>query len=225
MIERAASGKYDRTTRVDYEILTITADDLSCSIDNSMRSWYSAGDARHLVHPGQMAIRVAVCTTVVICGLVLPGRTQRNGPAFQLAQRLGPCGWMGVPVRPMTPAFAASLGMAESYGAIFDQPEPKSPAAKAGIQAGDVLTAINGSPVMRSSDVAMMISAMAPGSTVYLNTFRNRQMIKVSLILDSGTCVNERTSGASPVGAQSPGLVVQVDEQHPDIGGSHHQGR
>jgi serine protease Do len=116
----------------------------------------------------------------------------------------------------MTPAFAASLGMAESYGAIFDQPEPKSPAEKAGIQAGDVLTTINGSPVMRSSDVAVMISAMAPGSTVYLNTFRNRQMIKVSLILDSGTCVNERTSAPRPVDAQSPGLVAQVDGQHPD---------
>jgi serine protease Do len=106
--------------------------------------------------------------------------------------------------------------MAGSYGAIFDQPEPKSPAEKAGIQAGDVLTTINGSPVMRSSDVAVMVSAMAPGSTVYLNTFRNRQMIKVSLILDSGTCVNERTSAPRPVDVQSPGLVVQVDGQHPD---------
>ena len=41
------------------------------------------------------------------------------------------CGWMGVEVRPMTAAFAASLGMAVPYGAISDQPEPGSPAGAA----------------------------------------------------------------------------------------------
>jgi serine protease Do len=90
----------------------------------------------------------------------------------------------------LTQAFAASLGMAVPYGAIFDRPEPGSPAANADIQAGDVLTSINGSPVMLFSDVAAMISMMAPGSLVYLNTFRN-QMIKVSLVLGTGNCVNE----------------------------------
>jgi serine protease Do len=62
---------------------------------------------------------------------------------------------MGVEVRPMTAAFAASLGMAVPYGAIFDQPEPGSPAANAHIEQGDVLTAINGSPLMRSNDLEL----------------------------------------------------------------------
>jgi S1-C subfamily serine protease len=52
------------------------------------------------------------------------------------------CGWMGVQVSPMTSAFAESLGMAEPYGAIFDRPEPGSPAATAGIEQGDVRTAL-----------------------------------------------------------------------------------
>jgi membrane-associated protease RseP (regulator of RpoE activity) len=69
-------------------------------------------------------------------------------------KRIDLCGWMGVAVSPMTAAFAQSLGMAEPYGAIFDRPEPGSPAATAGIEQGDVLTAINGSPLMRSSDFA-----------------------------------------------------------------------
>ena len=57
------------------------------------------------------------------------------------------CGWMGVRVSPMTAAFAESLGMAQPYGAIFDQPEAGSPAAAAGIEQGDVLTAINAAAV------------------------------------------------------------------------------
>ena len=143
-----------------------------------------------------MPSTAATCVTVLICGLTLLGQTQSTEPLVLHVQSVGGCGWMGAQVRPMTRAFAASLGMATPYGAIFDQPEPGSPAANAGIQASDVLTSINGSPVMLSSDVPAMISAMAPGSVVYLNTFRNRQMIKVSLILGSGDCAKKLIGGA-----------------------------
>ena len=102
------------------------------------------------------------------------------------------CGWVGVGVAPMTKAFAESLGMVETYGAIFDHPEPGSPAERAGIEQGDVLTAINGSPLIRSSDFAKIISAMAPGTTVYFDTSRNGEAMQVRLILGSAQC---RTSG------------------------------
>jgi serine protease Do len=98
------------------------------------------------------------------------------------------CGWMGVAVSPITPAFAESLGMAEPYGGIFGRPEPGSPAATAGIEQGDVLTAINGSPLMRSSDFAEIISMMAPGTTVYLDTRRDGDAMQVKLILGSAKC-------------------------------------
>lgn len=98
------------------------------------------------------------------------------------------CGWIGVGVSPMTTAFAESLGMVEPYGAIFDQPEPGSPAAAAHIEQGDVLTTINGNPLMRASDLAPIISAMAPGASLYLYTWRNGQPRQVTLILDSAPC-------------------------------------
>ena len=159
--------------------------------------------ANHLCCLGAPAVKLgcvsstaATFVTGLICGLTLPGQTQGTRSLVLPVQGLNGCGWMGVQVRPMTRAFAASLGMAVPYGAIFDEPEPGSPAANAGIQAYDVLTSINGSPVTLSSDVPAMISAMAPGSVVYLNTFRNGQMIKVSLVLGSGDCVNELVGGA-----------------------------
>ena len=98
------------------------------------------------------------------------------------------CGWIGVAVSPMTAAFAESLGMTERYGAIFDGPEPGSPAAKAGIEQGDALTAVNGRPLMRSSDFAGIISMMAPGASVYLDTWRNGEAMQVKLIIGSAQC-------------------------------------
>jgi S1-C subfamily serine protease len=103
-----------------------------------------------------------------------------------------PCGWIGVGVSPMTTAFAESLGMAEPYGAIFDRPEPGSPAADAHIEQGDVLTAINGAPLMRAADFAGIISAMAAGTPVYLSTRRDGQLREVMLVLGSAPC---RTGG------------------------------
>jgi serine protease Do len=95
----------------------------------------------------------------------------------QQEQNNGICGWIGVQVKPITAAFANSLGMAEPYGAIFDQPEPGSPAASAGIDKDDVVAAINGSPVMRSSEFAQNIADMALDSPVYLP---NGAMAKIS---------------------------------------------
>jgi serine protease Do len=62
----------------------------------------------------------------------------------------------------MTAAFAESLGMPEIYGAIFKRPRPGGPAAAAGIEAGDVITTINGSPLMNWRDFAPTISMMRP---------------------------------------------------------------
>ncbi len=140
-------------------------------------------------------MRIAIGATILICGFALAGQTLPAAPAVQLAQASDACGWIGVAVTPMTRAFAESLGMAEPYGAIFGQPEPGSPAAHARIEAGDVITAINGSPVMRSADFATMISAMAPGSTVYLTTFRDGQMIELQVMLGSGKCPSGQRGG------------------------------
>lgn len=98
------------------------------------------------------------------------------------------CGWIGVRVSPMTKPFAVSLGMTELYGAILDRPQPGSPAALAKIEAGDVLTEINGEPLRGWRDFSPIISAMAPGTSVYLNTYRDGQLIMVTVTLGSSRC-------------------------------------
>jgi hypothetical protein len=122
----------------------------------------------------------------------LPGSSDKTNPTRLVAQHSeegGPiCGWIGVEVRPMTRPFADSLGMTELYGAIFDRPQPDGPAAQAKIQAGDVLTAINGSALVSSSDFIPTISAMAPGTDVDLTTYRDGQLIEVKVTLGSYAC-------------------------------------
>jgi len=88
-------------------------------------------------------VRIAIYTTVLVCAFVLPDQTRPMGAIAQHKQQAPAfCGWIGVRVSPMTTAFADSLGMVEPYGAIFGQPKSDSPAAQAGIEAGDVITAL-----------------------------------------------------------------------------------
>ena len=78
----------------------------------------------------------------MLCGAaLLPFAARAQQPPTSLF-----CSSIGVKVGPMTAAVADSLGMTERYGAVFRRPRSGGPAAMAGIEAFDVVTAINGAP-------------------------------------------------------------------------------
>jgi predicted metalloprotease with PDZ domain len=142
-------------------------------------------------------MRVAIGAFALFCGMALLGEPLALATPAQ-AQATDPCGWIGVAVGPMTSAFAASLGMVEPYGAIFEQPEPGSPAAHAGIQAGDVIVSINGTNIEKVGDFAKIIAEMAPETIVHLATFRDGQRMERHVMLGSGRCPRTQ-HGSLPV--------------------------
>jgi serine protease Do len=92
-------------------------------------------------------------------------------------------GWLGVQIQPVTPDIAESLGLKRAEGALVAEPQPDSPATKAGIKAGDVITAVNGQDVKGANDLARKVAEMAPGATADLTVMRNneQQSVKVTL--------------------------------------------
>jgi serine protease Do len=99
-------------------------------------------------------------------------------------------GWLGVQVQPVTSDIADSLGLKEARGAIVDNPQDGSPAAKAGIEAGDVITAVNGTAIKDSRDLARTIATLAPGTSVKLDVVHKGDSKTVTLAL--GELPNER---------------------------------
>ena len=110
-------------------------------------------------------------------------------------------GWLGVQVQPVTAEIADSLGLKEARGAIVDNPQDGSPAAKAGIEAGDVITAVNGTAIKDSRDLARTIATLAPGTSVKIDVVHKGDTKTVTLAL--GELPNERQAKADDGKAQS----------------------
>jgi serine protease Do len=69
----------------------------------------------------------------------------------------------------VTAEIADSLGLKKTGGALVAEPQPNGPAVNAGIEAGDVITAVDGHDVKDARDLAKKIGVKAPNSTVKLS--------------------------------------------------------
>jgi serine protease Do len=92
-------------------------------------------------------------------------------------------GWIGVQIQPVTPDIADSLGLKKAEGALVAEPQANGPAAKAGIESGDVITQVNGETVKDARELARTIGGLAPGTAVKLDVLHKGQDKVVNLTL------------------------------------------
>jgi serine protease Do len=81
-------------------------------------------------------------------------------------------GWLGVEMQPLSPALASAIGHPNATGVIIDRVEKNSPAAKAELKQGDVITAFNGQPIKGPRDLAVDVANVKEGSTAKLTFWR-----------------------------------------------------
>lgn len=92
-------------------------------------------------------------------------------------------GWLGVSIQPITDDIAAAIGLDKPTGALIANVTEDTPAAKAGIQRGDVVTAVNGSTVESPRDLTRLVATAKPGSTVTIALLRGGQPTEISVTL------------------------------------------
>jgi serine protease Do len=113
----------------------------------------------------------------------IPANTVKNVVAQLKDKGSVSRGWIGVQIQPVTPEIADSLGMKKAEGALVAEPQANGPAAKAGIESGDVITTVNGEAVKDARELARTIGGLAPGSAVKLGVLHKGQDKVVSLSL------------------------------------------
>ena len=91
---------------------------------------------------------------------------------------------LGVSVQPITADLASSLGLSDVRGALINQVEPGSPAERAGLRQGDVITEVQGRSVADGNELRNAISNTAPGTGVAIKIVRDGRTSDVSAKLE-----------------------------------------
>jgi len=93
-------------------------------------------------------------------------------------------GYLGVYVKPVTPQIARLNGLKEPQGALVESvTDPESPAARAGLQTGDIIVEIDGEPVRDSRDLTRRVASLEVGRTVRVKYIRDGREYTTSVKL------------------------------------------
>lgn len=111
---------------------------------------------------------------------------------------------LGVTVQDLTQPLADSFGLKRPDGALISGVSPDSAAAKAGLKSGDVVTAVNGEPIVRSGELSSRIGLSTPGEQVTLTVWRDKQPREIAATLGK---IEPEGRQAAAAGAVEPGKL------------------
>lgn len=118
-------------------------------------------------------------------------------------------GRIGVVIQSVTQDLAESFGMKAPKGAIVSQVEKDGPAAKAGLQEGDIITAVNGKAIDDSVDMPVIIGSMAPGSIAKLSIIRNNKDMTLDVKVEEAPNESASSNASKTAAANKLGVTVR----------------
>jgi serine protease Do len=121
-----------------------------------------------------------------------------------------PRGYLGVNIQPVTQDMADSLGLKSAKGAIVAEAMSGTPAADAGLKAGDVITKLNGQVVDDASDLTRRIGSFKPSDKVELTYLRDGAEKTASITLADQKNQTVAKADGSPVKDQGAQLGIQI---------------
>jgi serine protease Do len=119
-------------------------------------------------------------------------------------------GYLGVGIQPVTDDIASALGLPKNHGEIVGRVEPGYPAARAGIQQGDVIVRVNNIDITPDNTLSFIVANLPIGSKVPIDLYRRGQKVSIVAIV-----------GERPPEEQLAGTLGGGDS---DDGGSSDQG-
>jgi serine protease Do len=116
---------------------------------------------------------------------------------------------LGVTVQDLTQTLADSFGLKKPDGALVSKVAADSAAAAAGLKAGDVITEVNGEPIVRSGALSSLIGLSAPGERVKLKVWRDHTAREIDAKLGGAEAGDTQLADAGGT-AQGPQLGLAL---------------
>ena len=118
-------------------------------------------------------------------------------------------GYLGVTIQSLDPDVAKAFGLEQGGGALVGDVRTGSPAAKAGLQRGDIILGLDGKPVDESGNLSLRISELSPGSVAHLEVYRNGQKRDINVTLTDYPEKDQTAQPGAGSGTALQGVVVE----------------
>lgn len=113
-------------------------------------------------------------------GFAIPSNMAKNILTQLIERGTVTRSWLGIDAQPLSPELAESFGLDSIKGMIVAGVLRNGPADQAGIQAGDIITAINDTAVDNSNDALNQISLLPPQTSIKLQVLRNGESLSLT---------------------------------------------
>lgn len=123
-------------------------------------------------------------------------------------------GWLGIGIQSLDEHLAKSFGYNSNEGVLVGEVLPNGPAAKSGIEQGDILTRLNGGTVADVMQLRNTVATMKPGAHATLEVFRNGNSKTISVEIGK---LDDSESHASADHNISEQLGLAVEDAAPDV--------
>ncbi len=126
-------------------------------------------------------------------------------------------GWLGVSIQPLTPELAKGFGLKEPNGVLLSDVVQDSPAAKAGLLAGDIIQEFDGKKVDSPQDLQKVVAVTPPGKGVPIKVWRDKGQktleIKIGETPDDNVALKSTNKGRTLLGLDVRPITPDVARQ------------
>jgi len=116
-------------------------------------------------------------------GFAVPSNMARGVMSSLISEGKVVRGYLGVTIQDLTPEIAQGFGLDENKGALVGDVQEDSPASKAGLASGDVITSMSGTPIDNSTELRNRVAGTKPGTTVDLGILRGDKNMDLTVTL------------------------------------------
>jgi len=126
-------------------------------------------------------------------------------------------GYMGIGITDVTPENSKFFDVSDASGAVVSQVEPGSPAAKAGLKVGDVITELNGQKVSDAGQLQVEVGQKSPDTSIKLHVLREGKSVDVSVTLEAMGSRDKEGNETSDADHGKPRWGVGLGDLTPDL--------
>jgi serine protease Do len=125
-------------------------------------------------------------------------------------------GYMGIGIADVTPDEAKFFNVKTAIGAVVSQVEPDSPAAKAGLKTGDVITELNGKTVNDAGELQVEVGQKQPGTKLDLTVMRDGKSMQVPVTVEA-MGARDKGSETASANTEKPRWGVGLADLTPEV--------